>query len=802
VATQYRCGSDRRRRLVRESALLNGIDYLEVAPGQETLRVHFLHPLPGSGAGAIPSQPSAGLTADNVIVEGGTRITPIAVSGVSTADAVLTVTVDRAGDFSEYRLTIVDDHPDRSPLAGFDPQLSSIRFTFKVDCPTGFDCVTDEDCPAEARDEPDIDYLAKDYASFRRLMLDRMAVVAPDWQERNPADIQVALVELLAFVGDRLSYFQDAVATEAYLGTARRRDSVRRHARLLDYRMHDGCNARTWIHVAVEGGAPVTLPAGSVIVERSDPAQDAILSEAGLATVLAREAPIVFETRATITARSAHNEIPLHPWSEIGCCLPAGATRATLRNDDGLALSAGEWLLFEEIKGSSGEAADADPTHRQVVRLSRVVDARPGQPAGSLTDELDGTPIVEVEWDPRDALTFPLCLSAIADDGTTVNADLSVARGNLVLADHGLTTPVHLIPDEAPSGRPFRPSLDSGPIACAEPVDPRASAAGALVQDPALALPLLELAGDGATWTPQKDLLGSGPYAAEFVAEVAESGLARLRFGDGSSGRRPSERSAFRAVARIGNGTIGNVGPDTLTRVRWDSGGISVRNPIAAIGGTDPESAEAVRLMAPHAFRRQERAVIEADYATVAMRRPEVGRAAGRIRWTGSWYTAVVTADRPGGAAVDGAFSAELLEHLDLFRMAGVDLAVDSPIDVPLDIELVVCARPDHLASEVKRRVLDALSQRRSGSGELGFFHPDNWTFGQPLFLSQLYRAVLRVDGISWVDAASFHRFGRAPNRELEDGVLRAAPREVLRLDNDPNFQERGRLVVDMRGGR
>jgi hypothetical protein len=46
----------------------------------------------------------------------------------------------------------------------------------------------------------------------------------------------VALVETLAYVGDHLSYTQDAVATEAYLGTARRRTSLRRHARLLDYR--------------------------------------------------------------------------------------------------------------------------------------------------------------------------------------------------------------------------------------------------------------------------------------------------------------------------------------------------------------------------------------------------------------------------------------------------------------------------------------------------------------------------------------------------------------------------------------
>ena len=37
-------------------------------------------------------------------------------------------------------------------------------------------------------------------------------------------DLGITLVELLAYVGDHLSYYQDAVATEAYLDTARQRD--------------------------------------------------------------------------------------------------------------------------------------------------------------------------------------------------------------------------------------------------------------------------------------------------------------------------------------------------------------------------------------------------------------------------------------------------------------------------------------------------------------------------------------------------------------------------------------------------
>jgi hypothetical protein len=186
----------------------------------------------------------------------------------------------------------------------------------------------------------------------------------------------------------------------------------------------------------------------------------------------------------------------------------------------------------------------------------------------------------------------------------------------------------------------------------------------------------------------------------------------------------------------------------------------------------------------------------------IATRRPDVGHAAARIRWTGSWYTAVVTIDRPGGETVDESFRTGLLEWLDLYRMAGVDLDLGRPADVPLDIVLEVCVRPDQIASIVKRAVLDALSARRSTSGSTGFFHPDRWTFGQPVYLSRLYRAVLQVDGVTWVDAHRFRRLGRAPNRELENGMVPIGPLEIARLDNDPSFEERGQLELVMRGGR
>ena len=46
--------------------------------------------------------------------------------------------------------------------------------------------------------------------------------------------------------------------------------------------------------------------------------------------------------------------------------------------------------------------------------------------------------MVEIEWDQADALPFPLCLSSINQGGAAIE-DVSIARGNVVLADHGET---------------------------------------------------------------------------------------------------------------------------------------------------------------------------------------------------------------------------------------------------------------------------------------------------------------------------------------------------------------------------
>ena len=220
------CDDERRRAAVRSHASLNGIDFLEVsdepqdhlADRQRFLFVHF-----------IKAVAHGTLEVENVRIEGGERIRDITVSSVASGQSssppqganVLVVEASERGDFSTYTLRLVTDDDNDNPPDGFDPILSSVEFTFKVNCPTEFDCKPQRQCATEPRKNPEINYLAKDYESFRQLMLDRMSLLVPQWSERSPADLGIALVELLAYVGDYLSYQQDAVATESYLNTAR-----------------------------------------------------------------------------------------------------------------------------------------------------------------------------------------------------------------------------------------------------------------------------------------------------------------------------------------------------------------------------------------------------------------------------------------------------------------------------------------------------------------------------------------------------------------------------------------------------
>jgi hypothetical protein len=137
--------------------------------------------------------------------------------------------------------------------------------------------------------------------------------------------------------------------------------------------------------------------------------------------------------------------------------------------------------------------------------------------------------------------------------------------------------------------------------------------------------------------------------------------------------------------------------------------------------------------------------------------------------------------------------------------MAGYDLEIQGAVPVPLEITLTVCVLPGFFRFDVKRALLEALGTRDLPDGRRGFFHPDNFTFGQAVFLSRVIAAALAVPGVGSIDTGAdtlvFKRLRHAPTDENARGVISIQRLEIAQLDNDPSRPENGRLELVMRGG-
>jgi uncharacterized phage protein gp47/JayE len=179
---------------------------------------------------------------------------------------------------------------------------------------------------------PRVDYVTKDYEGFKQGMLNQIPLLLPDWTDRSEADFGVVLIELVAYVADVLSYYQDRVANEAFLPTATQRRSVTQLLRLIGYQIDPGLAASAVIHVDVAAD----LDAGSDKL----PFQVRTAGRPG-------EADIRFEVTLPFSVRTVNNRIPL----SAAPGLPAGTSAVELAPGSHQ-LATGDSVFLEEL--SSG----------------------------------------------------------------------------------------------------------------------------------------------------------------------------------------------------------------------------------------------------------------------------------------------------------------------------------------------------------------------------------------------------------------------------------------------------------------
>jgi hypothetical protein len=137
-----------------------------------------------------------------------------------------------------------------------------------------------------------IDYMARDYESLLKAMRDAIPSKLPEWKDfANEADFGNVLLELFAHIGDILSYYQDRVANESFLGTARTRRSVIEHLRLIGYQLATAVPAAAGMNVTVPAtvNAVVTVSAGDAFATKSQKSKPSVRFE------YARETPLTID---------------------------------------------------------------------------------------------------------------------------------------------------------------------------------------------------------------------------------------------------------------------------------------------------------------------------------------------------------------------------------------------------------------------------------------------------------------------------------------------------------------------------
>jgi hypothetical protein len=852
--------------------VLTGIDFVQVVnpADQRVLRVFFIvepdqlvPPLATAADLGNLSNGAPNVSARIVAVHGGaeipvTRKDWLQVPLDSLVRVCLELQVEAPGGFEPYHMLL--DHLVPESQNQLDPFLGECVFDFKQGCETGFDCQEEDRCLPEAGVDFAVDYLARDFGSFRRALLDFAAQRYPEWREPIEADMGVMLLEIMAQLGDEFAYTQDRYDAETRFGSATQRASIEALARLVDYDVDRGRPAQGEIVLTALAGPGGDVNAGAVVWALGDSA-----------------GPIPFSLDEDLWVHKLWNAVKVHdPDPEI-LCLARG------RNELLLALNKpalGEVPDDPDNPGNPMPLADFLGTRRAMI-LSDPADAewpKRGWPVTiSAVEEFDdvllGQHVVRIRWDEADATPFDLPY-----DGLSVALNVAPATAGRPVTEYvragddgdvdsvyaGMSPRMRaklramppLIEREGPwrdAGRPSRYAPDAGIVG--DPRDERAivmryglaatenaslrfhpdgrppvAVEELIVVEPGT-LPvnpfdLFEsFAAGGKSWSWTDDLLEADAADAVFTAEPGMWRTVKtyqLPFGD----------FAFRDYAgndgwtlKFGFGDLGDAPNDgTLLRVRYFTDPGPAANVASfAIGLTPPDGgapdpgfngriAAAVNPL-PFANARGEE-----SSASVRLNAPQQYRARPHRAVRPEDYSAIIEREpwvqkahavtRWTGSwstdfvAVDPKKSIAITPEQRGLLAAEIDcirmVTRDArPVDARyLDVDIEVV-----ICVDARAYAGEVIERVRDAIAPPGFFDPDNFTFGQPLIRSALEAAVQRVPGVAHVETIAIRIHGVCDWRPFDEAELPVDADTIVRLQNDPDRSTLGLLRIKSAGG-
>ncbi|QAA81841.1 hypothetical protein EI546_08970 [Aequorivita sp. H23M31] len=815
--------TDRKAELLAQSKV-TGIDFIYVYPDQKTLDIYFLRPVTTLD---VP-MPDSLLPSSIIIYTSTSKLPQIEIDVIDSWTTindqdVLRVKTKTSGDFSLYNLIISDSR--------IDPFFNDISFSFKANCPSDLDCkLREHECPPDEQIDFPIDYLARDFWSFRSALLDFASLRYPDWADRLEADAGVMMAELMSSLGDEMACYQDRVNREAYLETATQRRSVRRHARLIDYNITDELGAKGWLDFTVASGNKI-IPAGTNVFSLSDDNTriDFEVGQGLIETIRGK----------TYSVSDQSNEFSPHLWDENDTCLSVGTTELYIEGHQKSALAfddfppgkpSGKWILIK-----TNPINPAQPQRSQIVRLIEVTET---------VDPVFNSDITHLIWEEDGALKNEFELTILSIRGNMVPATAGKTYDAYFIVKDPLAclSPEQLIAfpqtllgetvnrqghDNKDTYLFTLPNSQSQPLVYLEDLEtntPRPEISLEEVVFDTLSNSWIskpfskpweynramvgvhsaksldnQFTLDDGSW---QRVVGYQRIGKEFVHEdYSNDKGSTIRFGDGEFGRRPAEGNVFKVQYRLGGPKQSNVAEKTLKYIPTISD-VTVTNPLPTSGGSDAETIDQVKQLAPEAFRAiAYRAVRPEDYSEAAERLPWVQKAGSVSRWTGSWLTTFTTPDSKETVTLKEDKRLDLVNQLNRFRQAGREVNVLDPIYADIDLEIKICISENSYAGQVKERVYNALFGKTGFRSIIGYFSPERFTFGTPLERSTLEAAIQEVSGVKAVEKIYFRRRGWFKSRKFSEMSYDPGKDAIIRVSNNPLHPEQGTLKLYTHGG-
>ena len=259
----------------------------------------------------------------------------------------------------------------------------------------------------------------------------------------------------------------------------------------------------------------------------------------------------------------------------------------------------------------------------------------------------------------------------------------------------------------------------------------------------------------GVTYTQVPYLIDYNGYDAVFSLYTNAAGVSYVIFGDGISGRVPTNSSVIYATYRVGGGEIGNVAAGTIKTILTNNQtGLTVLNTSygnpsdngSAVGGTNAESTDSIRLNAPLSLRAINRAVSLSDYAALV-------KAAGVAKSSAvaEVYSNVTVFFVPygdPGVLVDNVTPSTIFNNtIPKIRTyltdkvpANTTVTFQPPYYVGVDLNAQVTILPKYNSTNVQLEVNKALSL---------LFALDNVAFQDTIYLHDVMNTITSINGVA-----------------------------------------------------